>query len=106
MALIDLTRQAKASTTAGQVAKTTNVTSSVTGLYDVEWGSLTTANLGTGSLDTGTSGDVQTRNMYMYDESTGGNLYTTGSYGSKLIMTLNPSGYMTGSVTIYGDLVV
>jgi len=106
MALIDLTRQAKASTTAGQVAKTSATTSSATGLYDVEWGNLTLASLGTGSFDTGTDGDVQTRDMYMYDESTGGNLYTTGSYGSKLIMTLNPSGYMTGSVTIYGDLIV
>ena len=106
MALIDLTRQAQASTTAKQVLRVSDTQNPATGLYDVIWDDFTQDDLGTGSLDAGSTGIIQARDMYLYDEATGGNLYTTGSYGDKLIAQLNPAGYMTGSLKIYGDLIV
>jgi hypothetical protein len=106
MALIDLTRQAKASTTPDQYLRASHVTSSETGLYEIEWDTVTLDEIGTGSFSAGESGAFSAADMYLYDESTGGNLYTTGSYGSKLVLTLNPSGYMTGSLRIHGDLIV
>jgi hypothetical protein len=106
MALVDLTRQAKAATVAGQTLRTTEVINSDTGLYEIEWDTFTADELGTGSLDAGTSGYVAGQDMYLYDEATGGNLYTTGSYGEKHIMQLNPIGSPTGSVKIWGDLIV
>jgi len=106
MALIDLTRQAQASTTAKQVLRVSNTLNSDTGLYDVIWDTFDFEDIGTGSFDAGTTGNMQAKDLYLYDESTGGNLYTTGSYGTNLILTLNPAGYMTGSVKIFGDLIV
>ena len=106
MALVDLTRQAKAAIVAGQTLRTTGVTSSDTGLYEVEWDTLSIDELGGGDLDLGSTGDFSGQDMYMYDEATGGNLYTTGSYGTKHILQLNPPGFQTGSVKIWGDLVV
>ena len=106
MALIDLSRQAKAATVAGQTLRTTEVTSSDTGLYEIEWDTLSIDELGGGDLDLGSTGDFSGQDMYMYDESTGGNLYTTGSYGTKHILQLNPPGFQTGSVKIWGDLIV
>ena len=106
MALVDLTRQAKAATVAGQTLRTTEVTSSDTGLYEIVWDTFTADELGVGDLDAGTSGYVAGQDMYLYDEATGGNLYTTGSYGEKHIMQLNPIGSPTGSVKIWGDLIV
>ncbi len=105
MALIDLTRQAKASTTAGQVLRVDDTVNSDTGLYDVIWDTYNFDDLGTGSLDAGTNGIVQGGDFYLYDE-TGGNIYSSGSYGSNLIMTVNPAGYMSGSLKIFGDLIV
>jgi len=106
MALIDLTRQAQASSTSLQVLRTSTVTSSITGVYDIIWDTFTMEDIGAGSLDLGSSGSVAGADMYLYDEVTGGNLYTTGSYGTKLVMILNPAGYMTGSLKILGDLIV
>ena len=106
MALIDLTRQAQASSTGLQVLRTASVTSSITGLYDVIWDTFTMEDIAAGSLDAGSTGGVSGQDLYLYDESTGGNLYTTGSYGNKLVLQLNPDGYMTGSLRIYGDLIV
>ena len=40
MALIDLTRQAGAAITGSYILASSSVTSSVTGLYEVEWGKL------------------------------------------------------------------
>jgi hypothetical protein len=106
MALIDLTRQAQASSTARQVLRVSNTLNSDTGFYDVIWDTFDFADIGTGSFDAGLTGILQAKSMYLYDEGTGGNLYTTGSYGEKLILQLNPEGYMTGSVKIIGDLIV
>ena len=106
MALIDLTRQAQASSTSLQVLRTSTATSSITGVYDIIWDTFTMEDIAAGSLDVGNSGGISGADLYLYDEATGGNLYTTGSYGTKLVMTLNPAGYMTGSLKILGDLIV
>mgnify|MGYP001243865728 CR=1 FL=1 len=54
MALIDLTRQAGAASTGSLLLTSTAVTSSVTGLYEVEWGKLNpTYALGQGDLTLG-----------------------------------------------------
>ena len=106
MALVDLTRQAKAATVAGQTLRTTEVTSSDTGLYEIVWDTFSLDEVAVGDLDAGSSGYVAGQDMYLYDEATGGNLYTTGSYGTKHIMQLNPVGHPTGSVKIWGNLIV
>ena len=106
MALIDLTRQAQASSTSLQVLRTSTATSSITGVYDIIWDTFTMDDIAAGSLDVGSGGGISGADLYLYDEATNGNLYTTGSYGTKLVMTLNPAGYMTGSLKILGDLIV
>ena len=106
MALIDLSRQARAGVVGGRVLRTTANTSSATGLYDVAWEVLALSDLGTGSIDVGSVSDFQGRNLYLYDAGTGGNVYTTGSYGENHIMQFNPFGHPTGSVKIWGDLIV
>lgn len=106
MALIDLTRQAQASTTGLQVLRTASVTSSITGLYDVIWDTFTMEDISAGSLDAGSTGKISGADLFLYDELTGGNLYTTGSYGTKLVLQLNPDGHTTGSIKVYGDLIV
>ena len=106
MALVDLTRQAKAATVAGQTLRTTEVTSSDTGLYEIVWDTFSLDEVAVGDLDAGSTGYLAGQDMYLYDEATGGNLYTTGSYGEKHIMQLNPIGSPTGSVKIWGDLIV
>ena len=109
MALIDLSRQAKAATVAGQTLRTTEVINSDTGLYEIVWDTFTADELGTGSLDAGTNGYVAGKNLYLYDvkdTAGGGNIYSTGSYGSNLVLQINPLGHPTGSVKIWGDLIV
>ena len=106
MALVDLTRQAKAATVAGQTLRTTEVTSSDTGLYEIVWDTFSLDEVAVGDLDAGSTGYMAGQDMYLYDEATGGNLYTTGSYGTKHIMQLNPVGHPTGSVKIWGNLIV
>ena len=109
MALIDLSRQARAAIVGGRVLRTTSVTSSATGLFDVAWEVLAITDLGTGSIDIGSESDYVGRNLYLNDavETTGGgNIYSTGSYGSNLVLQINPLGHPTGSVKIWGDLIV
>jgi hypothetical protein len=109
MALIDLSRQARAGTVGGRVLRTTSTISSATGLYDVAWEVIAISDLGTGSIDIGSESDYVGKNLYLYDavETTGGgNIYSTGSYGSNLVLQINPLGHPTGSVKIWGDLIV
>ena len=109
MALIDLSRQAKAGTVGGRVLRTSAYTSSATGLYEIEWDTLSLDEVSAGSLDAGTGGYVAGKNLYLYDaveQSGGGNIYSTGSYGSNIVLQINPLGHPTGSVKIWGDLIV
>jgi hypothetical protein len=106
MALIDLSRQARAGTVGGRILRTSAATSSATGLYEVAWEVLLLSDLGTGSIDVGAGNNLLAGDLYLYDAGTGGNIYTTGSYGEKHMMELNPFGHPTGSVKIWGDLIV
>ena len=66
MALIDLSRQAKAGTVGGRVLRTSTYTSSATGLYEIEWDTLSLDEVSAGSLDAGTGGYVAGKNLYLY----------------------------------------
>ncbi|MBC8421924.1 MAG: hypothetical protein H8E03_00730 [Pelagibacteraceae bacterium] len=109
MALIDLSRQAKSSEVGGKVLRTSDYTSSATGLYEVEWDTLSLDEVSTGSIDTGKTNYLASKNIYLYDSvetSGGGNIYSTGSYGTNIVLTINPLGHPTGSVKVWGDLIV
>ena len=109
MALIDLSRQEKSSEVGGKVLRTSDYTSSATGLYEVEWDTLSLDEVSTGSIDTGKTNYLASKNIYLYDSvetSGGGNIYSTGSYGTNIVLTINPLGHPTGSVKVWGDLLV
>ena len=96
MALIDLTRQAGAASTGSLLLTSTAVTSSVTGLYEVEWGKLNpTYALGQGDLTLGEGnklsvGYLELENNIIYDSGSIEAIVLTGG----------------GSVRIPGDLIV
>ena len=96
MALIDLTRQAGAASTGSLLLTSTAVTSSVTGLYEVEWGKLNpTYALGQGNLTLGEGnklsvGYLELENNIIYDSGSREAIVLTGG----------------GSVRIPGDLIV
>ena len=96
MALIDLTRQAGAASTGSLLLTSTAVTSSVTGLYEVEWGKLNpTYALGQGDLTLGAGnklsvGYLELENNIIYDSGSREAIVLTGG----------------GSVRIPGDLIV
>ena len=96
MALIDLTRQAGAASTGSLLLTSTAVTSSVTGLYEVEWGKLNpTYALGQGDLTLGEGnklsvGYLELENNIIYDSGSREAIVLTGG----------------GSVRIPGDLIV
>ena len=96
MALIDLTRQAGAAITGSYILASSSVTSSVTGLYEVEWGKLNpTYALGQGDLTLGEGnklsvGYLELENNIIYDSGSNEAIVLTGG----------------GSIRIPGDLVV
>ncbi len=96
MALIDLTRQAGAASTGSLLLTSTAVTSSVTGLYEVEWGKLNpTYALAQGDLNLGEGnklnvGYLELENNIIYDSGSREAIVLTGG----------------GSVRIPGDLIV
>ena len=55
MSLIDLTTQAQAPQSGGLTLQSSAVTSSLTGLYTLEFDQVNVDNLGTGSLDIGSA---------------------------------------------------
>ena len=96
MALIDLTRQAGAAITGSYILASSSVTSSVTGLYEVEWGKLNpTYALGQGDLTLGEGnklsvGYLELENNIIYDSGSNEAIVLTGG----------------GSIRIPGDLIV
>ena len=96
MALIDLTRQAGAASTGSYILASSSVTSSVTGLYEVEWGKLSpTYAVGQGDLTLGEGnklsvGYLELENNIIYDSGSNEAIVLTGG----------------GSIRIPGDLIV
>jgi len=101
MAYIDLERQSQPEQRPNEIIVSSNATQS-SGLYEWEQKALIPENIATGSLNLGSTGDIVTQDGYFYS----GDMYQTGSYGTKRVMTMNPSGYMTGSLKVWGDLVI
>jgi hypothetical protein len=101
MAYIDLERQSQPEQRPNEIIVSSNATQS-SGLYEWEQKALIPENIATGSLNLGSTGDIITQDGYFYS----GDMYQTGSFGTKRVMTMNPSGYMTGSLKVWGDLVI
>ena len=97
MAFIDLTRQAKPAQVANQVLVTTAVTQS-SGFYEWTQGGVAMENLATGSLNVG--GPITASNIALT-----GDIFASSSFGLSRAITF-PTGYMSGSVKILGDLIV
>ena len=97
MAFIDLTRQAKPAQVANQVLVTTAVTQS-SGFYEWTQGGVAPQNIGTGSLNVG--GPITASNIALT-----GDIFASSSFGLSRAITF-PTGYMSGSVKILGDLIV
>ena len=97
MAFIDLVRQAKPAQVANQVLVTTAVTQS-SGFYEWTQGGVAMENIGTGSLNVG--GPVTASSIALT-----GDIFASSSFGSHRAITF-PTGYMSGSVKILGDLIV
>ena len=97
MAFIDLTRQAKPVQVANQVLVTTAVTQS-SGFYEWTQGGVAADNIATGSLNLG--GPMTASNIALT-----GDIFASSSFGLHRAITF-PTGYMSGSVKILGDLIV
>ncbi len=102
MTLIDLTTQAQAPQSGGLILQSSETTSSVTGLYTLQFDSIDVTNLGTGSLDIGNTSTLTTGKLKL-NHSTDPVIMDAND--NKVIQILT-SGVPSGSVKIFGDLTV
>lgn len=102
MSLIDLTTQAQAPQSGGLSLQSSATTSSVTGLYTLEWDRVNVDNLGTGSLNIG-SANLLTAGQIKLNHPTDPIIMDASNNTVIQILT---SGYTSGSVKIFGDLIV
>ncbi len=102
MTLIDLTTQAQAPQSGGLILQSSETTSSVTGLYTLQFDSIDVTNLGTGSLDIGSTSTLTTGKLKL-NHSTDPVIMDAND--NKVIQILT-SGVPSGSVKIFGDLTV
>ena len=102
MSLIDLTTQAQAPQSGGLILQSSETTSSVTGLYTLQFDSIDVTNLGTGSLDIGSTSTLTTGKLKL-NHSTDPVIMDAND--NKVIQILT-SGVPSGSVKIFGDLTV
>jgi len=99
MPLLDPLRQLQPGPSASRLLQTSEVTSSATGLPTLTWGQVGLNLLGTGSLDVGTGNTLSAGYVKLY------NNVIKNSLGNSSIQLL-VDGYQSGSVKIFGDLVV
>ncbi len=99
MPLLDPLRQLQPGPSASRLLQTSEVTSSATGLPTLAWGQVGLNLLGTGSLDVGTGNTLSAGYVKLY------NNVIKNSLGNSSIQLL-VDGYQSGSVKIFGDLVV
>ena len=99
MPLIDPLRQLQPGPSASRLLQTSEVTSSATGLPTLTWGQVGLNLLGTGSLDVGENNTLSAGYVKLY------NNVIKNSQGNPSIQLLT-GDYASGSVKIYGDLVV
>jgi len=101
MTLIDLTTQAQAPQSGGLSLQSSAVTSSLTGLYTLEFDNINVDNIGTGSLDIGTANTLTTGKLKLAHPT---DPVIMDANNNTAIEVLT-SG-VSGSVKIHGDLVV
>jgi len=101
MSLIDLTTQAQAPQTGGLTLQSSAATSSLTGLYTLEFDNINVDNIGTGSLNIGESNTLTTGKLKLA-HTTDPVIMDANNNTAIEVLT---SG-VSGSVKIHGDLVV
>jgi len=99
MPLLDPLRQLQPGPSASRLLQTSEVTSSATGLPTLTWGQVGLNLLGTGSLDVGENNTLSAGYVKLY------NNVIKNSLNNPAIQLL-VDGYQSGSVKIFGDLVV
>ncbi len=102
MSLIDLTTQAQAPQSGGLTLQSSAVTSSLTGLYTLEFDQVNVDNLGTGSLDIG-SANTFTAGKIKINHPTDPVIMDEND---NTVIEVLTTGVPSGSVKIYGDLIV
>jgi len=102
MTLIDLTTQAQAPQSGGLVLQSSETTSSLTGLYTLEFDSVDVSNLGTGSLNIGGNSTL-TAGKIKIEHPTDPVILDANN--NKVIQILT-SGVPSGSIKVFGDLTV
>ena len=102
MSLLDLTTQAQAPQTGGLTLQSSATTSSLTGLYTLEFDNINVDNIGTGSLNIGEANTLTTGKLKL--------AHTTDPVimdaNDNTAIQLLTSGVPSGSVKIFGDLIV
>lgn len=99
MPLIDPLRQLQPGPSASRLLQTSEVTSSATGLPTLTWGQVGLNLLGTGSLDVGENNTLSTGYVKLYN-----NVIKNSLNNSSIQLLVD--GYQSGSVKIFGDLIV
>jgi len=101
MTLIDLTTQAQAPQSGGLTLQSSAVTSSLTGLYTLEFDNINVDNIGTGSLNLGTANTLTTGKLKLAHPTDP----VIQDANNNTVIEVLTSG-VSGSVKIHGDLVV
>ena len=101
MTLIDLTTQAQAPQSGGLSLQSSAVTSSLTGLYTLEFDNINVDNIGTGSLNLGTANTLTTGKLKLAHPTDP----VIQDANNNTVIEVLTSG-VSGSVKIHGDLVV
>ncbi|MAG26838.1 hypothetical protein CMI47_14955 [Candidatus Pacearchaeota archaeon] len=99
MPLIDPIRQLKPAPSSSRVLQSSVLTSSDTGLPTLQWGQVSLEVLGTGSLDMGSGNTLSVGYIDSYNNIIRNSLSDTS-------IQLLVDGYASGSVKVWGDLVV
>ncbi len=102
MSLIDLTTQAQAPQTGGLSLQSSATTSSLTGLYTLEFDNINVDNLGTGSLNIGATNTLTTGKLKLAHTTDPVIMDAADNTAIQLLTT----GYPSGSIKIFGDLIV
>ena len=102
MTLIDLTTQAQAPQSGGLSLQSSAVTSSLTGLYTLEFDKINVDNIGTGSLNIGTIHTLTAGKVKIAHPT---DPVIMDANDNKVIQVLT-SGVPSGSIKIFGDLIV
>ncbi len=102
MTLIDLTTQAQAPQSGGLSLQSSAVTSSLTGLYTLEFDNINVDNIGTGSFNIGTIHTLTAGKVKIAHPT---DPVIMDANDNKVIQVLT-SGVPSGSIKIFGDLIV